>query len=218
VIRISCLLALLIAAPIATAQAPTWGSTSTSTPPSKKDLAQRVVTAQRAGIEGVAGSLVERSVAPLSQAAGRALAQMPADKRAAAAKAVEAEVRKYLDEAIPLLRERAVQLAPTVVGPMLEEKFTEEELQQLAAWLDSPLNRKYLQAAPEMQNVLVQKLVNDNRGLIEPKLRATEERVMSQLGIKPSAAASGPAVAGPGLTPPAAKPAQPAASKPARKP
>lgn len=208
------LLSLALCAPAAWAQyTPPSPSTqpppmsSTPSSPAKKELVARILASQKPGIESIAVTLAERSVGPLTQAVGQALAKMPADKRQAASKQAEAEVRKYLDDTTPALRERAVALGNTVVGPMLEEKFTEEELRQLAAWFESPVNRKYLQVAPEMQNALAQKLVADNRPMIEPKLRATEERVMAQLGVtvKPSAGASA-----------ASAPAKPAA--PVRKP
>ena len=68
----------------------------------------------------------------MMQAAGqRAAAQVPADKREAIGKAIEADVKKYVEEATPLVRERAVKLAPSTIGAVLEEKFTEDELKQL---------------------------------------------------------------------------------------
>ena len=44
---------------------------------------------------------------PGAAAAGRAQ-----DKREADGKAIEAEVRKYVDEAYPIVRDRALKLAP----------------------------------------------------------------------------------------------------------
>ena len=35
-------------------------------------------------------------------------------------KQVEAEVRKYIDESVPLVRDRAIKIAPTTIGPILE--------------------------------------------------------------------------------------------------
>jgi hypothetical protein len=66
---------------------------------------------------------------------------------------------------------------------------------------------------PEMQNVIVQKLVPDVRPLIEPRLQALEAKVRSSLGITapgaPAASASG-AKAAPAK---AATPPKKAASK-----
>ena len=46
-------------------------------------------------------------------------------------------VRKYVEEATPIVRERAQKAAPGVMGALLDERFTEDELKQLVAWLES---------------------------------------------------------------------------------
>ena len=43
----------------------------------------------------------------MMQAAGQALQQMPADKREAAAKRIDADAKKFVDEAVPIVRDRA---------------------------------------------------------------------------------------------------------------
>lgn len=43
------------------------------------------------------------------------------EKREAIAREVQAEVRKYTDEAVPLVRDRAVKLAPGTIGAVLDE-------------------------------------------------------------------------------------------------
>ena len=78
---------------------------------------------------------------------------------------------------------RAVKLAPTTVGPFLEEKFTEEELKQVAAFLESPAVNKFQQLSGDMQKVLLEKVVADTRSVIEPKVVALEQSVSKRLGI-----------------------------------
>ena len=68
------------------------------------------------------------------------------------------------------------------IGPILEDKFTEEELKQLVAWLDSPVSRKYQQIGGEMQKALSEPLIRDSRATVEPKMRALEESLMKRLG------------------------------------
>ncbi|HRI18421.1 MAG TPA: DUF2059 domain-containing protein [Burkholderiaceae bacterium] len=191
--RVMTLLALCAAVTLAQAQ-------------SKKELVQKVLALQQPTIEGVARSIVERPAAQLMQAAGQALqTQVPADKREAAARAIEADVKRYVEEATPLLRERALKLAPSTLGAGLEEKFTEAELKQLIAWLESPVNKKFQQVGPEMQNNFVQKLAADAAPLLDPKLKALEQKVRANLGLPE--AQSGGATPAPAATPPkAAKP------------
>ena len=178
------LVALLSGATLAHAQTPT-----------KKELAQKLVQLQQPAIDGLARGLVEQPAAQMMQAAGNVLqTQVPADKREAISKNVEAEVRKFVEESLPLVRERATKIAPAALGAALEEKFSEDELKQLIAWLESPVNKKYQQLGPEMQNGFVQKLVADTRPVVEVRLKALEEKVRVALGV-PAGTAQPPASA-----------------------
>jgi hypothetical protein len=177
------------------APAPTPAVLPTS--PAKKELVSKLLVLQRSGIESLARSLAERPAAQMMQGAGQVLQQkVPADKREEVAKAIEADLKKYVDDAVPLLRDRAVKLAPSTIGTSLEERFTEDELKQLLAWLESPVNKKYQQVTPEIQEAFVAKLVGDSRDVIEPKLKALEASVGKRLGVGPAAAAPGAPASG----------------------
>jgi uncharacterized protein len=156
----------------------------------KKDLVQKVLLLEQPLIENISRSIVERPAAQLLQAAGQALqTQVPADKREAVGKSVQADVKKYVDEATPLLRERAIKLAPSTFGVALEEKFTEAELKQLIAWLESPVNKKFQQLGGEMQSNFVQKLAAEAAPLLDPKLQALQQKLRTTFS---AAAASAP--------------------------
>ena len=198
------LMGLLLLCACALAQAQTASS------PAKKELVQKLLALQQPGIEGAARGVVERPAAQMMQEAGRVLqSQFPADKREAIGKTIEADAKKYVDEAFPLVRERAMKLAPTTLGATLEEKFTEDELKQLVAWFESPVNKKFQAASAEMQNNFMQKLVAEARPLVEPKLQVLEQKVRTALGA-PAAGAPAEGAAAPKA---AARPPAKAASK-----
>jgi len=164
----------------------------------KKELVQKLLVLQQPGIDNVARTLVEQPAARMIQEAGRALQQqVTPDKREAAGKAIEADVKKFVDDTTPLVRERATKLAPSTIGAIMEEKFSEDELKQLIAWFESPVNKKYMQLGPEMQTSFMQKLVADARPMVEPRLQALEGKVRVSLGLPatPAGAASAPASA-----------------------
>ena len=92
-------IALLTSA--AFAQAQTAASAIPSSP-AKKELVQKLMVLQQPGIEGLARNLVEQPAMAMLQAAGRALPNIPADKREAAGKTIEADIKKYVDEATPV--------------------------------------------------------------------------------------------------------------------
>ena len=83
----------------------------------KKELVQKLLTLQQPGIEQVSRGLVERPAVQMMQEAGLVLQRQTApDKREALGKQIEAEVKKYVDESCPLVRERALKIAPTTIG------------------------------------------------------------------------------------------------------
>jgi hypothetical protein len=178
----------------------------------KKELVAKVLLLQRPMIENISRSIVERPAGQLMQAAGQALqTQVPPEKREAVGKAIETDVKKYVEEATPLLRDRAIKLAPSTLGTALEEKFTEAELKQLVAWLDSPVNKKFQQVGPEMQNAFVQKLATEAAPLLDPKLQALQQRMRVTLGIPEAAGAPSGGAPAPASAP-AAKPTAPPAN------
>jgi hypothetical protein len=150
----------------------------------KKELVAKVLLLQRPAIEQAAQALAERPAAQMMQQAGIVL-------QSKVAKEIQADVKKYVDEVVPLVREQAVSVAPSTVGALLDEKFTEDELRQLIAIIESPVNRKFLQMGGDMQKALLDKVVAQTQGVIEPKIKALEQSISKQLGLPaPSAAAA----------------------------
>lgn len=194
--RLMWLTVLLASATLVNAQSPT-----------KKELVQKLLMLQQPGIDQLSHNLVERPAAQMMQEVSQVLQrQIAPEKREALAKQIEAEVKKYVDDSVPLVRERAIKLAPSVFTPLLEEKFSEDELKQLIAWFESPVNKKFQQAGPEMQNAFVQKLLVDARPVVDPKLQVLDGRIRVLLGAPPATPASGAAMAPPrAATPPASK-------------
>lgn len=164
----------------------------------KPALIAKILKVQQASIESLARSIAEQPAIQMSQQASAALQnRVAADQREAVAQKIQAEFKKYIDEATPIVRERAIKLGPTTIGKMLDEKFSEKELKELLAIFESPVNRKFLELAPTMQRSLGEALVKEAKPQIEPKVRALEERIGSHLGIQRPAtpAASAPAAA-----------------------
>ena len=158
----------------------------------KKELVLKVLQLQTAEIEAVARNIVERPAAQMMQEAGLAMQrQVAPDKREAMGRAIEVEVKKYVDESYPLVRERAIRLAPSTLGVVLEEKMTEDELKQLIAWLESPANKKF-QLLAAARNTFVQKVLAESLAAVDPKVGALDARIRVILGVPPATpAASG---------------------------
>jgi hypothetical protein len=152
--------------------------------PAKKDLVARILKLQQPGIEAMARGLVEQPAAELlNNAAGALQGRVAKDKQEAVAKEIKGDVQKYLDDAVPVVQSRAVKLAPTTIGALLEEKLTEDELKQVVSIMESPVYAKYQRMGDDMQKVLVEKLLAETRGTIEPKVRTLEQTVAKRLGV-----------------------------------
>ena len=203
---------LLTSALLAQAQtsAPaTPAAPSSPSSPAKKALVQKLLSLQSTDFEDLARNIVGQSLAQMVPAVRQALLQqVPPDKREATGKTIEGDIKMYVDESVPLIRDRAIKLAPSTIGVTIDEKFTEDELKQVIAWLESPLNKKYQQLGPEFRGNFTQKLMVEVRPLVEPKYQALEQKVRATLGVPaPGSTASG---AGPSK---AAAPAKKASGK-----
>jgi hypothetical protein len=184
-------LLLMAAVPAAQAQGAPAAPAPAASSPAKKELVQKVLKLNQQGIEGVGEQLAGDVANQRLQMAGSAMASVPDARREAVAKEVQAEVKKFYDESAAILRSRAVQLAPGVIGPALEERFTEDELRALVSWLESPVSRKYAQLSGDIQPALGQKLVAETRSQIEPKLKALDASLAAK--FNPQGAQQGPA-------------------------
>ena len=171
--------ALMVVASLAAAQ--TAGSSAT-----KKELVAKLLQLQQPGVEEMARQLAGQPAMRLMQQVAPAVQALPAERREAVARDIEADVRKYVDEATPIVRDRAIKLAPGTIGAMLEERLTEDELRQVIAILESPVNRKFQQMGPDMQKALGEKLIADTRSEVEPKVNALGQTVAKRLGIAPA--------------------------------
>ena len=183
----------LLAAPLLVLSLATAQAAEPVSSAAKKSLVLKVLQMQQPGIDGIARTLAEQPVAPMmQQVAGLLRTRVPEDKREALSKEIQGDFKKYTDATVPLLRDRAKALAPTTIGAVLEQKFSEDELKQLVTWLESPLARKYQTAFPEFQRSLTEKLVAETRPMVEPNLRELNESITRRL----AAHAGAPAAAG----------------------
>ena len=207
--RSSLALALVLVAGGAHAQstpapaAPASASAPAPSSPAKKELVQRVLKLQQSGIERLATAMTEEPAVVLVERASMMIAaNVPKERQEAISKEIQADVQKYLKDTVPQVRKSAQQLAPSTIGAVLESKFSEEELRQVVAVMESPAYAKYQQLSGEMQQTLQAKLVDDTRATVEPRVQALEKMLGDRLRAATQASA------------PATKPAAPA--KPAK--
>jgi uncharacterized protein len=161
--------------------------------PAKNELVVKILQLQRPAIEGLAARLVQQPALQMMQGATVALqSRIAPEKRQEIANEIQADLRKYAEDVVPIARERAVKLAPSTIGALLEEKFTEDELRELIKILESPVNKKFGQLNFDLQKSLEEKLVAETRSVIDPKVKALEATISKRLGIQPATGAPAP--------------------------
>ena len=162
---------------------------SSPSSPAKKELIAKLLVIQQPGVEVLSRNILQQPLQQLMQQAGGALQQVPADKREATGKAMEAEIKKFVDQNRPMLKERALKLAPSTVGVLLDERFTEDELRQLLAWLESPVSKKFGLVSNDLQKALADKLLAETGTTLDTRFKALQLTLAKQLGLPPPPAA-----------------------------
>jgi hypothetical protein len=99
------------------------------------------------------------------------------EKRDAAMNDIVGEAKQFMAEATPITKSSADKLIPTTIAPLLAERYTEEELKQLIAILESPVKKKFEAMLPEMQKTLGEGVAADTRSVIDPKLQGLKEKI-----------------------------------------
>jgi hypothetical protein len=142
----------------------------------KQPLVQRLL--QLWHVEDTALKMVQRPALEAIQQARIALqGRVSAQKQEAAMKEIAADVQKYIDETTPLVRDSSQRLKPEVIGPLLAQNFSADELRQLIALLESPVKKKFEQLVPQMERAFGEQVAAQNRAAVDPKLKAMQEAV-----------------------------------------
>ncbi len=160
----------------ACALAPAWGQATDA----KAKLVERVLAVWHP--DDVVVVMVQRPAASAMQQARIALqGRVSAEKRDATLKDIAVDIQKYVDEATPIAREAAHKQVAATVVPMLQQQFTEDELRQLAALLESPVKKKFEQLIPQMERALGEKVAAESHAQIDPKLQTMTQAVGMKL-------------------------------------
>ena len=85
---------------------------------------------------------------------------------------LNAELQKYSNEVSQLIGSKVGKVSADALIPAYMEKFTLEELRQIAVFFESSAIKKYQALAPELGNIFIQRLVEAARG--DVSVRATQ--------------------------------------------
>lgn len=158
--------------------------------PAKRELINKLLVIQTANSEALARNMAGIPLGPMAQEVRIAMQQVPPEKREAAAKAIEADVNKFGEETTRVIKERILKLAPEVIVPMLDSRFSEDELRQLLAWLESPVAKKFDAFSPEMSRAVQGKVIAELGPTLDARLNTLRGGIVKHLGLTPPASAT----------------------------
>lgn len=160
---------------------------------SKTDLAAKVVTLQQGPeldrlLIQLAGSTTQQLIANWGP---KLETNVPKARQEKASEELNAELKKYADDTVQLITKHVKKVSADVLVPAYAERFTQEELQQIATFFESPVIKKYQAAAPELGNAFVQKLVEASRADVLVRAREFDDAALKIVG-NPSSASPDP--------------------------
>jgi hypothetical protein len=149
---------------------------SGAVPPEKQALVNRVLA--KMALDSVGMQMLQAPVAEMMRQTHVVVtSRVPAEKQDAVTKELTAEASKFLEEEAPPLRASTQKVVQTSVAPLLAQKFSAEELKQLAELLESPVLAKFEGLVPEMKKTVGENVAKANAAQIQPKMTALQNRI-----------------------------------------
>jgi len=144
--------------------------------PEKEKLIHRILELWH--VENVGVVMLQQPVAEsIRQSRSLLQGRVSSERQEATMKEITQDAKKFMDEATPMVQASAQKIIPVTVVPMLAEKFSEDELRQVIAILESPVKKKFEALAPEMEKSLGEKIAADTGATINVKLGELTQQV-----------------------------------------
>ncbi|MDB5966323.1 MAG: hypothetical protein JWQ72_2823 [Polaromonas sp.] len=164
----------------------------------KLEWATRVVALQQ-------GPELQRLVAQLADGATQEILQnwgpkletsVPKAKQEQATGELNAALKSYYDDVSTIINGRVVQVSNSALIPAYMERFSLDELKQIATFFESPVIKKYQAAAPDFGGIFVKELIEATRVEVTARVRVFDDTAAKIVGSAPGARQA-PAAAAP---------------------
>ncbi len=164
-------------------------ATHGQTPDPKIEWAKKVVALQQGPeldrlVTQIAGGTAQELI---NKWAPKLETSVPKAKQQKASVDLDAELKRYSSDARQLIDKQASKVSADVLVPAYVERFTLEELKQIASFFESPAIKKYQSTAPELGNVFVQKLLEASRADVDARARQFDAAALKIIGTTPAA-------------------------------
>jgi hypothetical protein len=174
--RLLCAILGLALSGGALAQDATGAAGAAAVPADKQALVQRVL--DKMALDAVGLQMLQAPVADMMRQSELLVkTRVPVDKQEATMKDIAAEANKFMEQEVPPLRASTHAIVQARVAPLLAQKFSVEELKQLASLLESPVLAKFESVVPEMKKTVGENVAKANQATIQPKMNELQNRV-----------------------------------------
>lgn len=152
-----------------TAPAPAAASATAPVSPEKMKLIQRILELWH--VDDIGLVMLKNPVAEsLRQSRSLLQGRVSTETQEATMKDIAKDAQQFMDSTTPIVKASAKKLIPTTVVPMLAQNFTEDELRQIIAILESKIKAKFEALAPDMEKALGEKVAIDAGPQVNSKL------------------------------------------------
>lgn len=155
-------------------------SAQTGISPEKKALIERVLALWH--VENLAISMAQRpALEALQQSRAALQGRVTAKKQELVLNDLTQDVKNFLDDVTPQVRQVAQRVKPETLSPLLAQNFSETELRQLIDLLESPIKKKFEALAPELEKSFGENVAAQAGPMINPRLDAFSKSVSAKL-------------------------------------
>ncbi|MCY1166302.1 MAG: DUF2059 domain-containing protein [Pseudomonadota bacterium] len=177
---------LLTALAIASLAFSTAGHAQTADP--KLEWATKVVTLQQGPeLERMIGQLADSATQEVLQNWGPKLqTDVPKARQQQVTDELNAELKKCFDDISKAINSKVGKVSTDTLIPAYMDRFTLDELKQLAAFFESPTIKKYQAAAPELGGLFVKQLIEATRTDVTARVKQFDSTAAKIIGASPA--------------------------------
>lgn len=144
--------------------------------PEKQALVQRVL--DKMAMDNVGLAMLQAPMAEsLRQARAVLQGRVAPEKQDAALKDISVEANKFFEKEAPVIRSSTKAVVAANVAPLLAQHFSDEELKQLVALLESPVKAKFDALLPEITKTVGQNVAKANQTEVNAGLTDLQQRI-----------------------------------------
>ena len=163
------------------------------TPDPKIEWAKKVVALQQGPeLDRLVAQITGRSAQELiDKWAPKLETNVPKTSQQKASEDLNTELKKYSSDVSQLIGKQITKTNADVLVPAYVERFTLDELKQIASFFESPAIKKYQSTAPELGTLFIQKLLDASREDVSARAGQFDAAALKIIGTTPAARGAG---------------------------